>query len=109
MQMQSVSLAAQAAPVGPTHDSPPQHAGDPDCVHDWPLSAHDGGGADRSGLPLPPSCAGGGGGGGLGLTQVPEVVPGGTTHAYPVQQSAVVVQTPLEGTQLVLPQTRLPA
>jgi hypothetical protein len=48
-------------------------------------------------LEVPPSVDVGGG---VGLTQVPLSDPGGTSQANPVQQSAVVVQAPLSGTQL---------
>ena len=47
---------------------------------------------------VPPS----GGGGEAGTMQLPCSEPGGTTHWNPVQQSAVVVQTPFCGTQLAL-------
>jgi hypothetical protein len=41
----------------------------------------------------------GGGGGGIGGAQVPTVDPGGVWQTLPAQQSALIVQPPLEGTQ----------
>jgi hypothetical protein len=41
----------------------------------------------------------GGGGGVIGGAQVPTVDPGGVWQTLPAQQSALIVQPPLEGTQ----------
>src|SRR5581483_1347787 len=53
---------------------------------------------------VPPST---GGGGGFTTVHVPWSWPGGTMHVTPVQQSAVVVQTPPAGTHIE-PQCRWP-
>jgi len=46
----------------------------------------------------PASCGGGGGGG--GVPHFPLVLPVGVMHSRPEQQSAVVVQSPADGTQI---------
>jgi len=93
-QKQPVSVAAQVPPDMLTQlPLLMQHGVDVEQV--WPESAH----IDVE--PMSPI-------GGAGCVQVPIVEPGGMTQTLPVQQSAVVVQTPLAGTQLMVPHTRWP-
>ena len=92
MQEQSISPAAQAVPVGPSQVPLLVQQGTV-VEHIWPAKAH----IDT----VPMSGAG-------GATQLPIVEPGGMVHKPPAQQSAVVVQVPLDGTQLIDPQCRWP-
>jgi hypothetical protein len=87
-QLQSISPAAQAAPVGP-EQVPAQHG----CVdeHDWPTY--------EQLVPMSP--------GGVTAPQVPLVWPGGTVHSRPAQQSPSLVHLPLVFEQ-ALPQRRTP-
>lgn len=62
-------------------------------------------GVPESGVGVPESPGGGGGGGGT-VPQVPVVMPGGTLHDVPTQQSAVVVQAPPDGMHRPSPQTK---
>ena len=86
-QVQSVSPAAQAVPVG-DEQVPPQHA----CVVEQPCPVYEQ-------VPMSP--------GGGAAPQVPLVWPGGTVHRRPLQQSAFDVQAPVVFEQLV-PQRRTP-
>jgi hypothetical protein len=90
-QVQSVSLAAQAAPVGP-EQAPEQHACDVEQL--WPTY-------EQAGVPMSPD-------GGGALPQVPLDCPAGTLHGRPAQQSPFAVQAPPEGEQ-ALPQRSTPA
>jgi hypothetical protein len=76
-QLQLVSDGAQAAPVE-FEQVPLQHG--TDAEHDWPMYEH--------AMPMSP-------GGGGAAPQVPLVLPAGTVHLRPMQQSASDVQTPL--------------
>ncbi len=86
-QLQLVSFGPQAAPVE-VEQVPEQHG----CVaeHDWPVYEH----------AWPMSTAG-------GAPQVPLVMPAGTLHLRPEQQSASAVQAPLVLEQ-ALPQRSTP-
>jgi hypothetical protein len=77
-QVQSVSFAVQAAPVGP-EQVPVQHGCD--AEHDWPTYEH-------AFMPMSPD-------GGGGEPQVPTVCPAGTLHKRPAQQSAFDVHLPV--------------
>lgn len=92
-QVQPVSPAAQAAPVGDEQLPPLQHG----CVdeHDWPRY-------EQLVEPMSPDDGGGG-----TAPQVPLVWPGGTVHRRPAQQSASEVHTCVAFEQ-ALPQRSVP-
>jgi hypothetical protein len=90
-QKQSVSPAVHGAPAGESQ-APlfTQHGTVVEQV--CPANAH---------VDVPMSVGG-------AARHVPVVEPGGIEHSPPAQQSAVVVHTPLVGTQLIAPQCRWP-
>src|SRR5262245_10006701 len=77
-QVQSISPAVQAVPVGPSHTPLLTQHGTV-VEHIWPAYAH---------VEVPMSPGG-------GAAQLPIVEPGGMVHKPPAQQSAVVVHAPL--------------
>ncbi len=91
--MQSVSPAAQAAPVG-DEQVPEQHA--IVVEHDWPTYEQ------AVVVPMSPDDGGGG-----ALPQVPLVWPAGTLQSRPAQQSAFEVHLPVVFEQAE-PQRRTP-
>ena len=89
-QVQSVSVAPQAAPVG-DEQVPAQHGCE--AEHDWPMY-------EQAGAPMSPT-------GGGGLPQVPLVMPAGTLQSRPAQQSAFEVHLPVVF-EHIEPQRRTP-